>query len=61
VKTSYPPPPRDEEPAHIHPGNIIINFKVKFCKEVTNWPKYWLFNSKEATKSIHLINIINPF
>jgi hypothetical protein len=54
VKTSYPHPPRGEEPAHIHPGNIIINYKVKFCIEVANWPKYWLLNSNEANKEANL-------
>ncbi len=40
MRTSYPPLPLDAEPAHIHPANIIINYKDNFCKDVFIWPKY---------------------
>ncbi len=59
MRTSYPLPPLDAEPAHIHPANII-NYKIN--KDVANWPKYQLLNSneanKEANRTLHLINII---
>jgi hypothetical protein len=53
VRTSYLPPPLDAEPAHIHPANIIMNYKIN--KNVAYWPKYQLLNSKEANKEAYTL------